>query len=329
MALFKSFRRNNGGRGTGFRCFFATDIHGSDRCFRKFLAAASVYEVDALILGGDIAGKAIVPLQRHQGDTVAFAYQGREHRIPETALESTVQEISDAGMYPRFCSPDEMERLRDDEEFREGLFADIIVEQVAGWCRLADERLDPAMRLVITPGNDDPYEIDPVLTRSPRVECPERSLLALGPITLASLGNTNHTPWHTPREFDEYELRDQIDEMMAGAPAGPRLVFNFHCPPYGSGLDTVAKLDEDFRPVVSKGHQVEVPAGSTAVREAIERYVPVVGLHGHIHEAAGHWRHGRTICLNPGSDYGSGVLKGALVQFDEEGNYRDHLLTTG
>jgi Icc-related predicted phosphoesterase len=117
--------------------------------------------------------------------------------------------------------------------------------------------------------------------------------------------------------------------MLAGAPAGARLVFNFHCPPHGSGLDTVAKLDEEFRPVVCKGHRVEVPAGSTAVREAIERYVPVVGLHGHVHEAPGHWRCGPTVCLNPGSDYGSGVLKGALVQFDDEGNYRDHLLTTG
>jgi uncharacterized protein len=309
MALFKSFRRSSGA-GTGFRCFFATDIHGSDRCFRKFLAAAKAYRADALILGGDIAGKAIVPVEKD-------------------ATEESLQEIRDQGLYPRVCSPEERERLRDDEEFREELFAQIIVKQVNGWCELAAERLDPAVRLVITPGNDDPYEIDPVLERAERVECPERSLLELGPVTLASLGNTNHTPWHTPREFDEEELAAQIDEMLAGAPAEARLVFNFHCPPHGSGLDTVAKLDEDFRPVVSKGHRVEVPAGSTAVREAIERYRPVVGLHGHIHESAGHWRHGKTVCLNPGSDYGSGALKGALVQFDDQGNYLDHLLTTG
>lgn len=313
----------------GFRCFFATDIHGSDRCFRKFLAAARVYKADALILGGDIAGKAIVPLRRNGRGMVAFAYQGREHQVQESDLESTVVQIKDAGLYPRLCSDEEMERLRDDEDFRERLFAEIIVEQVAGWCELAAERLDSSVRCIITPGNDDPYEIDAELARADRVECPERRLLTLGPVTLASLGNTNHTPWDTPREFDEDELSAQIDEMLAGAPPEARLVFNFHCPPHGSGLDTVAQLDADFRPVVRTGHRVEVAAGSTAVRQAIERYSPVLGLHGHVHEAAGHWRCGRTICLNPGSDYGSGVLKGAVVQFDDEGRYLDHLLTTG
>ena len=42
------------------RLFFATDIHGSEICWKKFINAGKWYEVDTLILGGDMTGKAIV-----------------------------------------------------------------------------------------------------------------------------------------------------------------------------------------------------------------------------------------------------------------------------
>jgi Icc-related predicted phosphoesterase len=168
-----------------------------------------------------------------------------------------------------------------------------------------------------------------VLRAHPRIECPERELAALGPIRLASLGNTNRTPWHTDREYDEEELTRQIAQMLEGDDGGDGLVFNFHCPPYRSGLDDVVKLDERLTPVVQNGAPVQVPVGSVAVREAIERYAPEVGLHGHIHEGRGETRIGRTLCLNPGSDYGAGTLNGAIVDFGPDGAYRSHLLTIG
>lgn len=320
------------GRGSGtsrFRCFFATDVHGSERCFRKFLAAARVYEADALILGGDIAGKAIVPMRRLDDGRIAFAYDGESRVMTDAEAEPTIARIKDAGLYPRLCSDEEHERLGADEAYREALFDEIIAEQTRAWCELAAERLDDSVRLVITPGNDDPFVIDEVLGQADNVACPERALLELGPITLASLGNVNRTPWDTPREYDEEELTAQIDEMLAPAERGAKLVFNFHCPPKGSGLDTAAKLDENLKPVVASGQIEQIAAGSSAVLDAIERYAPVVGLHGHIHESAGAWRYKKTVCLNPGSDYGSGVLKGALVVFNSDGTYGTHVLTTG
>ena len=39
------------------RLFYATDVHGSERCFRKFLNAAEFYGADAVLLGGDITGQ--------------------------------------------------------------------------------------------------------------------------------------------------------------------------------------------------------------------------------------------------------------------------------
>jgi Icc-related predicted phosphoesterase len=238
--------------------------------------------------------------------------------------------INVGGDYPLVCEPEEQARLRDDVAYREATFEKIIGEQLRDWCELARERLDERVRCIITPGNDDPRSIDGVLaSQAPRIECPELAVAEVGPVWLASLGNTNRTPWDTEREYDEEELTAQIDAMVAGYVDGRPLVFNFHCPPHDSGLDTAAMLDDDLRPVVEHGTILTGPVGSTAVRAAVERYEPVVGLHGHIHESRGTTNIGRSLCLNPGSDYGSGVLMGALVDFTDEGACCGHLLTVG
>jgi len=321
-------RRRRSARDSRYRIFFATDVHGSECCFRKFLAAAKVYQADALVLGGDVAGKAIVPIVDGGNGTYDVRYQGAGTITDETELASVIQGFKDAGLYPLTLAETALARL-EDVRHRDEVFETAIINQLSSWCALAAERLDDGVRCVITPGNDDLYAIDAVLDGADRIECPERSLLELGPVTLASLGNANRTPWHTEREFDEDELAQQIDEMLRAVSGDAKLVFNFHVPPYGSGLDTAMKLDENLRPVVVGGQTMSGPVGSTAVLDAIDRYRPTVGLHGHIHESSGAWKRGGTMCVNPGSDYGSGILKGALVQFDGDGAYDTHLLTTG
>jgi Icc-related predicted phosphoesterase len=316
-------------RKAAYRYFFATDVHGSDRCFRKFVAAASVYGAQALILGGDIAGKALVPLVREGGDRYRVTFLGGSELVTEDQLGDVIERIRFNGFYPYVCDPDEHQRLGSDPDYQADVFEQMIVAQVRAWKQLAGERLAGDVRCIITPGNDDPLAIDEVLEEPGRVECPERRLVQVGPVLLASLGNTNRTPWDTDREFDEPDLAAQIDELVDGRAAEAPLMFNFHCPPYDSNLDTVMKLDADLRPVVERGVPVQVPVGSTAVREAIERYAPVVGLHGHIHESHGVQRVGSTVCINPGSEYGSGYLKGAIVDVDDDGQYVSHLLTSG
>lgn len=312
-----------------YRYFFATDVHGSDRCFRKFLAAARAYEADALILGGDIAGKAIVPVASNGDGKFRFSFHGVDEAVTEEELPAALEKIRFNGLYPRVSSAAEIERMGRDEAYLNELFEQVIAEQVAGWCELAAERLPDDMPLVITPGNDDPEVIDAVLARADRVQFTELEVAEVGPAWLASLGNTNPTPWHTDREYTESELTTQIEDMLAEYGDGRPLMFNFHCPPYETGLDTVAKLDDDFRPVIEYGAPVEVPVGSTAVRDAVEKYQPSVALHGHIHECQGAHRIGESVCLNPGSDYSSGVLKGVIVDLAPDGTYRHHLFTNG
>lgn len=315
-------------RQRGLRIYFATDVHGSERCFRKFLAAARIYEADALVLGGDIAGKGLVPVRADNG-TLSAQVRGEQVTVPADKEERLNAEINQVGFYPVRLEEDEIAVLEQNPAELDRLFREEIVKQVDRWCELAQERLDPRVRCIITPGNDDPIEIDAVLRTAERIECPEAELCELGPVVMASLGDVTPTPWNTEREYSEDELAERISAIMDQVPPARPSVINFHCPPYGSGLDTAPELDETLRPVVRGGRPSFIPVGSHAVREAIKRYQPVVGLHGHIHESRGAQKIGKTLCLNPGSDYTADLLRGAVVDIAQDGSYLDFLLTAG
>jgi uncharacterized protein len=224
---------------------------------------------------------------------------------------------------------DELDQLNSDRDLLDKLFRDQIRTQAKRWCDLVSERLDPRIRCIITPGNDDPVEADEVFAASGRVEFPSFRVCGLGPFAMASLGMVPHTPWNTERECSEDELAKQIDEMLAPLPSGTACIFNFHSPPYSSTLDDAPELDATLKPVIRGGRPSIVPVGSHAVRAAIKKYQPVVALHGHIHESRGVQKIGRTLCINPGSDYSSGVLRGAVIDLAEDGTCLDFLLTTG
>jgi len=98
-----------------------------------------------------------------------------------------------------------------------------------------------------------------------------------------------------------------------------RAIFDVHVPPYGSGLDLAPQLDAELRLVMSaSGEQKMIPVGSTAVRDAIERFQPLLGLHGHIHNSQGIKRLGRTTVINCGSEYQDGILDGALIDVNSK-----------
>jgi uncharacterized protein len=321
-------RKEASARQRALRIFFATDVHGSDRCFRKFLAAAGVYEADVLLLGGDVAGKGLVPIQARNGSLHAEV-RGEPVSVPVEEEQRLRAEINRLGFYGVRMEAREVDRLREDPAYVAERFRAEIVAQVRTWCDLAAERLPDEVRCIITPGNDDPFEVDAVLEDASRVECPERELCELGPVLLASLGDVTPTPWNTDREYSEAELKRRIGDMLDAVPADRRAIVNFHCPPYGSGLDVAPELDETLRPVLRGGRPSFIPVGSTAVRDAIKRYQPAVGLHGHIHESRAAQKIGGTLCLNPGSDYTADLLRGAVVDIAEDGSCLDFLFTAG
>jgi Icc-related predicted phosphoesterase len=317
-----------GSRKRALRIYFSTDIHGSERCFRKFLAAATTYEADVLIMGGDIAGKGLVPIRAQDGMLTAQV-RGESVSLPREDEERLRAEINRLGFYSVIGDPAEMDRLEADPKAVDQAFRREIVAQIQAWCRLADERLAPEVRCIITPGNDDPLEIDPVLKAGPRIESPEGELYDLGPALLASCGDVTPTPWNTEREFSEDELGKRLARMLDAVPKGRQVVANFHNPPFSSGLDFAAELDANLTPVLRGGRPSIVPVGSTAVRDTIKKYQPSVALHGHIHESKGAQKIGRTLCLNPGSDYAADMLRGVVVDLAEDGKCLDFLFTAG
>lgn len=312
------------------RLYFATDIHGSETCWRKFLRCAEFYDADLLILGGDMTGKSLVPIVAAHGAYRTYVQEQRFDFEGAEALAGYEKQIRERGLYPFLTSDEELVELKGAPSRLAEIFRGKILEVVEQWVTLAEERLaGTPVRVFVCPGNDDFFEIDRVLEGSNRIEVGEGRVIALADgYQMLSTGWSNRTPWDTEREEDEDALANRIRAMLEQASAPPeRLIFNLHCPPYGTNLDEAPQLTEDLR-VVAAG-RVLAHVGSTAVRAAIDEIQPILGLHGHIHEARGTARLGRTLSVNPGSSYETGVLQGAIVDLDGKGKVKRYQLTTG
>jgi uncharacterized protein len=299
------------------KIFYASDVHGSNRCFKKFLNAGKFYGCEALVLGGDITGKAIVPFVETAPGQVEVAFLGKTHQLTDdeeiAALEARV---GDTGYYPHRCTREEADALGGDSARLHELFTDKIVERIEEWMALADERLtgDSALPCYINAGNDDPPEIDAVIDAAERVEFLEGRVVELPEgLELASCGYANMTPWHCPRDVEEDELGGRLEAVAQQVREPEWAIFNFHCPPYDTQIDQGPVLGEDMRMRSTAGGVEMQPVGSTACREVIERYQPLLGFHGHLHESRGTFKLGKTVCINPGSEYSEGVLRGAIV----------------
>jgi Icc-related predicted phosphoesterase len=312
------------------RLFFATDLHGSDVCWRKFLNSAKHYEADVIVLGGDMTGKALVPVVHDGGERWHATLLENRHELEgDEEVEKFEQAVRRRGYYPFRTTPEELSELQADDERATQLFHDLMLGRVEEWMALADERLAGSrVRCFVCPGNDDQFEVDEIVARSKHVELAEGRVVEIDGFQLASTGWSNPTPWKTYREEEEPQLGERIENVVSQVTADPeRTIFSLHCPPYGSGLDDAPELTEDMS-LKHAGH-APVPCGSTAVREAIERHQPVLSLHGHIHEARGHARIGKTLCINPGSSYEQGDLLGALVELGGRKGVKNYVLTSG
>jgi uncharacterized protein len=299
------------------RIFFATDIHGSEVCWRKFLNSAAFYKADLVVLGGDVTGKAMVPITARDGYW-QVTLRGETLRLDtRQELDDVIARIRNSGFYPAMVSPDELAALGADAAAVDRRFSTEMLSSLDRWLDMADGKLRGGeIPCILNGGNDDIFEIDDVLESSPCVSFAEGKLLDLDGFSLVSMGWTNPTPWDTYREAPEDELAAKIEAVAALVPDMGRAIFNFHAPPYGTGLDEAPALDDTLRPV--HGGAVMKPVGSRAVRDAILRHQPMLSVHGHIHESRGIKRMKRTLAINPGSVYGDGVLQGAVIDLDHK-----------
>ena len=312
------------------RIFFATDLHGSEQCFRKFLNAGAVYDASFLIIGGDILGKRLVPIVENGAGR--FSAQYAEHRYTDVekdgvaAIKATIRAHGD---YPIVTTREEAKEFADTEHM-DAVFRKVAYDSVADWVTLAEERLrGSGRRCFVAPGNDDFLEIDSALQNSDVVEFAEDRCIRLDEdYEMITTGYSNPTPWDTERELPEDQLKARIRALAAKASGTDDLIAVLHPPPYDCQLDLAPRLREDYSIVMTGGQAQMVPVGSTAVREFIEETQPLLGLHGHVHESAGSTHIGRTLCINPGSEYTQGVLDGAIIGL-AAGGVRSHQFVSG
>jgi Icc-related predicted phosphoesterase len=312
------------------RVFFATDIHGSETCWRKFLNSGKHYEAKVMILGGDMTGKALVPIvEEGPNRWHATLLENRREFENEDELKEFEDSVRNRGYYPFRTDLDKMSELESDEGLRDELFHKEMLGTIERWMQMADEKLEgTGIECFVSPGNDDQFEVDEIISSAKLVRLAEGEVVEFGDFQLVSTGWSNRTPWNTYREEDEEDLAERLRKMISQVTAPPeKTIYNFHCPPYRSGLDDAPEIDAQMRP--KHGGRSIVPVGSKAVREAIEEGQPGLALHGHIHEARGNTRIGNTLCINPGSSYEQGQLLGAVIDLDGGKKVKRFVLTSG
>jgi uncharacterized protein len=314
------------------RIFFTTDVHGSTVVFKKFINSGKFYEAQVIILGGDMVGKMIVPLVEQANKRYHANYLGKIYDVEAgEELDKLEQTLENSGLYPLHVSPEEVQQFQVDKDMVEKRFGELARERVAKWMEIAEERLKgTGILCYVQPGNDDPFEIDSAFSTSSVVKNVNETLVPIDDEhEMISVGAANPTPWHCPRDVPEEELAVKIESVASKLKNPANAIFNLHVPPYDTNLDNAPELDANLTPKLSlSGGFKIIPVGSTAVRAAIEKYQPLIGVHGHIHESRSAQKLGRTMCINPGSEYGEGVLRGVLLDISKKG-LENYMFTQG
>jgi Icc-related predicted phosphoesterase len=313
------------------RILFATDVHGSDPVWKKFIRGAEFYKADVLILGGDITGKSVVTVTDNQDGTYFTEFQEQKHDLRDKAeLDHFEGIVRRTGSYLYLGTKSDLEELEKNKKRADEIFSQLILARLKEWVEFADS--NATTPVYVNAGNDDEPGVDDVLAASKKVVQPEDKVVMVdSKHEMISAGFANLTPWHCPRDLTEEEIEKRIERKVSQLRDPKSAIFNFHCPPVDSGLDTCPKLDSSVyppKPILDGGGLVLFGAGSTSVRRAIEKCQPMLGLHGHIHESKNATRIGKTVCINPGSEYGEGILRAVLVNIDDSG-YKSYQFVSG
>ena len=314
------WRKKDKSTNSEVKMFFASDLHGSNVCFKKFINGAQFYGADVLVLGGDLTGKAVIPIAE-QADGTFLAFQhGRSVKIEgKSELDEFVKRQGNMGFYPAVMSEAEYQRLRNDPKAQADLFKKLVLERVREWAVLAEQKLKGTeIPLVAIPGNDDFPEIDEILTQSPSFDFHEMQVCEfMGGYQMLYCGGSTPTPWDTEREYTEAQYVTRFSELLPQVRDMSRCIFNVHVPPFGTTLDACNKLDENLQVVYEMGLPVQTHAGCQTLVDVIKEHQPLLGLHGHVHEGRAKINIGKTVCINPGSVYPEGILQGAMITLRE------------
>ncbi len=312
------------------RILYGSDFHGSEAVFRKFLASGIQYKAEALMVGGDVTGKAMIPIIHQGGGRYEAELFGQDKKASTPdELQAVKKAISQVGFYPIVLEKDEAAALESDPKLMGARFEKEMAGRIREWMRLAEEKLTPQkMTLYFMCGNDDLYSMDDVIGEFKSIRNPDMRHFELnGGYEVVGCSNANLTPWLCARDIDEAEITKKLDQLGGLIQNPDHAICMLHVPPLASGLDTCPELDKNLKIVTQGGQVVMKSAGSSAVKAFIEKVQPMLTLHGHIHESPGHVRNGKTLMINAGSEYAEGIMKAAIVNL-ENGKVKGHMLVS-
>ncbi|TRM77497.1 hypothetical protein DJ531_07725 [Sulfolobus sp. A20-N-F6] len=292
------------------RILFTSDLHASYTTFKKFINAAKLYKVDALIIGGDIAGKSLVPIIDLGNNK--FLIDNKE--ISSSELNTITEKFKNEGTYYAILSKKEFDEAVGNKKVQEELFKVAMISTLRDWIRIADERLkENKIPIFVNLGNDDPEYLFDVLKEGEMFKVGEGEVFEFNGYQIVSYGYVNPTPWNTFREKREEDIYSDLKKIVSKITNFERAIYNFHAPPFNTNLDNAPLLDEELKPVIRAGEIIYTHVGSKSIRRIIEETKPLLGLHGHIHESKGFDKLNNTIVINPGSEYNNGLLHAALI----------------
>lgn len=325
------FWRKKGKAKEQLKLFFASDLHGSNVCFKKFVNGAKFYGADVLVLGGDLTGKAVIPIAEQADGSFIACQHGESVSIEgKDDLDDFVKRQGNIGFYPVVLTEAEYQRLAKDPKAQEALFKRLVLERVHEWSEFAESKLKGTdIPLVALPGNDDFHEIDEILTKAPHVDFHEMQVCDFKDgYQMLFCGGSTPTPWDTEREYSEAQYVARFAELLPQVRDMRRCIFNVHVPPFGTTLDSCPKLDDNQQVVYEMGLPAQTHAGCQTLNDIIKEHQPLLGLHGHVHEGRAKINIGGTVCINPGSVYPEGILQGAMITL-EDGVVAQTSLTQG
>ena len=291
-------------------------MHGSEGVWRKFLNASAMLKVDLAVCGGDLTGKMIVPVVERKDGKYAYYHLKKTRIIDSTELEKAMKDIRGIGYYPYQTNESTYEEMTKNPQKVDEVFHEVMTSTIKNWLDLIPQKVPSETRVVVCPGNDDRPPVDDIVNSHKHVINGEGKVIEVDDShEMISCGWVNPSPWKTTREEEDDKLEERLERYISQLKNVESAVFNFHAPPYQTKLDEAPLLDKNLNPVIHGGSVVMVSVGSKAVKKMIEKYQPFLGLHGHIHEASGSLKIGKTYCVNPGSEYAEGILRAFLIEF--------------
>ena len=299
--------------GSMTKIFYVTDIHGSEICWRKFLNAGPFYGADVVDRRRRHHRQGHGPHRRARRPLGDHDVQDQHVTLEtEDEVQALETKILNRGYYPIRVSDEEYRHMQEDEDAVDKRFKEVMLEGTERWIAMADDKLEgkvhPRHRL---PGERRHVRDRPRPEERARGRVRRRGAARAGGLRDGLLRmDEPDAVEHVPRAARGASSGGALEKILEKVTDPSRTIFNFHAPPYGSGLDDAPALDADMN--IKAGGRRLRPVGSTSVRSAIERSSPAVAARPHPRERRGRPGWARRLVLNPGSSYEEGVLQAAV-----------------